>query len=174
MRLRYTVSMFRSCDLLLLSLSALSFLTGCSETLTDGTTVLSNEPVSFRVDAIDGTPVSNASAPAKGSRASADATSPMARTPDPQSYRRSDEDHGQRTYTLSPSSRLRQGGRRGGCQGHRRADHTRHPHRVAQPTHTVRRFRHPIRQRQCLCLGHAQQPLLQRDGDKRELRMENC
>ncbi len=86
MRLRYTVSMFRSCDLLLLSLSALSFLTGCSETLTDGTTVLSNEPVSFRVDAIDGTPVSNASAPAKGSRASADATSPMARTPDPQSY----------------------------------------------------------------------------------------
>ena len=86
MRLRYTVSMFRSCDLLLLSLSALSFLTGCSETLTDGTTVLSNEPVSFRVDAIDGTPVSNASAPAKGSRASADATSSMARTPDPQSY----------------------------------------------------------------------------------------
>ena len=86
MRLRYTVSMFRSCDLLLLSLSALSFLTGCSETLTDGTTVLSNEPVSFRVDAIDGTPVSNASAPAKGSRASADAASPTARTPDPQSY----------------------------------------------------------------------------------------
>ena len=86
MRLRYTVSMFRSCDLLLLSLSALSFLTGCSETLTDGTTVLSNEPVSFRVDAIDGTPVSNASASAKGSRASADAASPTARTPDPQSY----------------------------------------------------------------------------------------
>ena len=78
--------MFRSCDLLLLSLSALSFLTGCSETLTDGTTVLSNEPVSFRVDAIDGTPVSSASAPAKGSRASADAASPTARTPDPQSY----------------------------------------------------------------------------------------
>ena len=86
MRLRYTVSMFRSCDLLLLSLSALSFLTSCSETLTDGTTVLSNEPVSFRVDAIDGTPVSNASAPAKGSRASADATSSTAQTPDPQSY----------------------------------------------------------------------------------------
>ena len=86
MRLRYTVSMFRSCDLLLLSLSALSFLTSCSETLTDGTTVLSNEPVSFRVDAIDGTPVSNASAPAKGSRASADATSSTAQTSDPQSY----------------------------------------------------------------------------------------
>ena len=78
--------MFRSCDLLLLSLSALLFLTGCSETVTDGTTVFSNEPVSFRVDAIDGTPVSTASAPAKGSRASADATSSMARTPDPQSY----------------------------------------------------------------------------------------
>ena len=86
MRLRHSVSKFRSCDLLLLSLSALSFLTGCSETLTDGTTVLSNEPVSFRVDAIDGTPVSNASAPAKGSRASADATSSTAQTPDPQSY----------------------------------------------------------------------------------------
>ena len=86
MRLRHSVSKFRSCDLLLLSLSALSFLTSCSETLTDGTTVLSNEPVSFRVDAIDGTPVSNASAPAKGSRASADATSSTAQTPDPQSY----------------------------------------------------------------------------------------
>jgi len=61
--------MFRSCDLLLLSLSALSFLTSCSETLTDGTTVLSNEPVSFRVDAIDGTPVAHSSsASAKGSR----------------------------------------------------------------------------------------------------------
>ena len=79
--------MFRSCDLLLLSLSALSFLTSCSETLTDGTTVLSNEPVSFRVDAIDGTPVAHSSsASAKGSRASADATSSTAQTPDPQSY----------------------------------------------------------------------------------------
>ena len=87
MRLRHSVSKFRSCDLLLLSLSALSFLTSCSETLTDGTTVLSNEPVSFRVDAIDGTPVAHSSsASAKGSRASADATSSTAQTPDPQSY----------------------------------------------------------------------------------------
>ncbi|WP_262279463.1 fimbrillin family protein [Hallella absiana] len=87
MRLRYTVSMFRSCDLLLLSLSALSFLTSCSETLTDGTTVLSNEPVSFRVDAIDGTPVAHSSsASAKGSRGVAAAAISTTPAPDPQSY----------------------------------------------------------------------------------------
>ena len=79
--------MFRSCDLLLLSLSALSFLTGCSETLTDSTPVLSSEPISFKVDAIDGTPVAHSSsASAKGSRGVAAAATSMASAPDPQSY----------------------------------------------------------------------------------------
>jgi len=87
MRLRHSVSKFRSCDLLLLSLSALSFLTGCSETLTDSTPVLSSEPISFKVDAIDGTPVAHSSsASAKTSRAVAYATASQAPTPDPQSY----------------------------------------------------------------------------------------
>ncbi|MDD5821737.1 MAG: hypothetical protein PUD23_06770, partial [Prevotella sp.] len=87
MRLRHSVSKFRSCDLLLLSLSALSFLTGCSETLTDSTPVLSSEPISFKVDVIDGTPVAHSSsASAKTSRAVAYATASQAPTPDPQSY----------------------------------------------------------------------------------------
>ena len=87
MRLRHSVSMFRSCDLLLLSLSALSFLTGCSETLTDSTPVLSSEPISFKVDAIDGTPVAHSSsASTKGSRGVAAAATSMASAPDPQSY----------------------------------------------------------------------------------------
>jgi len=87
MRLRHSVSKFRSCDLLLLSLSALSFLTGCSETLTDSTPVLSSEPISFKVDAIDGTPVAHSSsASAKGSRGVAAAATSMASAPDPQSY----------------------------------------------------------------------------------------
>ncbi|WP_262278919.1 fimbrillin family protein [Hallella absiana] len=87
MRLRHSVSKFRSCDLLLLSLSALSFLTGCSETLTDGTPVLSSEPISFKVDAIDGTPVAHSSsASAKGSRGVAAAAISTASAPDPQSY----------------------------------------------------------------------------------------
>ena len=79
--------MFRSCDLLLLSLSALSFLTGCSETLTDSTPVLSSEPISFKVDAIDGTPVAHSSsASAKASRGVAAAATSTAPAPDPQSY----------------------------------------------------------------------------------------
>ena len=87
MRLRHSVSKFRSCDLLLLSLSALSFLTGCSETLTDSTPVLSSEPISFKVDAIDGTPVAHSSsASAKGSRGVAAAAISTASAPDPQSY----------------------------------------------------------------------------------------
>jgi len=87
MRLRHSVSKFRSCDLLLLSLSALSFLTGCSETLTDGTPVLSSEPISFKVDAIDGTPVAHSSsASAKGSRGVAAAAISTAPAPEPQSY----------------------------------------------------------------------------------------
>ena len=87
MRLRHSVSKFRSCDLLLLSLSALSFLTGCSETLTDSTPVLSSEPISFKVDAIDGTPVAHSSsASAKGSRGVAAATISTTPAPDPQSY----------------------------------------------------------------------------------------
>ena len=87
MRLRHSVSKFRSCDLLLLSLSALSFLTGCSETLTDSTPVLSSEPISFKVDAIDGTPVAHSSsASAKASRGVAAAAISTAPAPDPQSY----------------------------------------------------------------------------------------
>ena len=87
MRLRHSVSKFRSCDLLLLSLSALSFLTGCSETLTDSTTVLSSEPISFKVDAIDGTPVAHSSsASAKASRGVAAAAISTTPAPDPQSY----------------------------------------------------------------------------------------
>ena len=87
MRLRHSVSKFRSCDLLLLSLSALSFLTGCSETLTDSTPVLSSEPISFKVDAIDGTPVAHSSsASAKASRGVATAAISTASAPDPQSY----------------------------------------------------------------------------------------
>ncbi|MDD5820903.1 MAG: fimbrillin family protein, partial [Prevotella sp.] len=87
MRLRHSVSKFRSCDLLLLSLSALSFLTGCSETLTDSTPVLSSEPISFKVDAIDGTPVAHSSsASAKASRGVAAAAISTASAPDPQSY----------------------------------------------------------------------------------------
>ena len=87
MRLRHSVSMFRSCDLLLLSLSALSFLTGCSETLTDSTPVLSSEPISFKVYAIDGTPVAHSSsASAKASRGVAAAAISTAPAPDPQSY----------------------------------------------------------------------------------------
>ncbi|WP_262279913.1 fimbrillin family protein [Hallella absiana] len=87
MRLRHSVSKFRSCDLLLLSLSALSFLTSCSETLTDSTPVLSFEPISFKVDAIDGTPVAHSSsASAKASRGVAAAAISTAPAPDPQSY----------------------------------------------------------------------------------------
>ena len=87
MRLRHSVSKFRSCDLLLLSLSALSFLTGCSETLTDSTPVLSSEPISFKVDAIDGTPVAHSSsASAKASRGVAAAAISTTPAPDPQSY----------------------------------------------------------------------------------------
>ena len=87
MRLRHSVSKFRSCDLLLLSLSALSFLTGCSETLTDSTPVLSSEPISFKVDAIDGTPVAHSSsASAKVSRGVAAAAISTTPAPDPQSY----------------------------------------------------------------------------------------
>ena len=87
MRLDDVFSPYRAGTIVLLSLSALSFLTGCSETLTDSTPVLSSEPISFKVDAIDGTPVAHSSsASAKSSRAVANATVCPASTPDPQSY----------------------------------------------------------------------------------------